>query len=116
MKIIVAGTRTFSDRKRIYDIIDNSKFDITEIVSGGSVGVDRVGERWAIDNNLSMRSVAGECKEYGIKIAPLKRNEMMAEYADGLIAIWVDKSFGTGHMIDCMKKLGKPIEIVEIEK
>lgn len=35
----------------------------------------------------------------------------MAEYADGLLALWDGESKGTLHMIDCMRRLGKPYEV-----
>lgn len=114
MKIIIAGSRNFSSKKKIYDIINSAGFDITEVVSGGSAGVDRVGEQWAIEHNLPIKNYFNECKEYTLKEAPFKRNERMAEYGDGLIAIWKNKSVGTGHMIKCMKKLKKPIIVIEV--
>ena len=39
------------------------------------------------------------------------RNWEMAEYADGLLALWDGESRGTLHMIDCMRRLGKPYEV-----
>lgn len=36
----------------------------------------------------------------------------MSLYGDVLIAFWDDKSKGTKNMIDCMRKLGKPVRIV----
>jgi predicted Rossmann fold nucleotide-binding protein DprA/Smf involved in DNA uptake len=116
MKIVVAGSRKFSSKKKIYEIINSSGFDITEVVSGGSYGVDKIGELWALDHNISMKSFADQCKEYkNLQEAAFKRNELMADYADGLIAIWKNQSVGTGHMIKCMKKLKKPIFVIKVK-
>lgn len=116
MKIVVAGSRKFSSKKKIYEIINSSGFDITEVVSGGSYGVDKVGEQWAKDHKIPVKNFGDQCKEYStLRECALKRNEMMADYADGLIAIWKDQSFGTGHMIKCMKKLDKPMFIIKVK-
>lgn len=40
----------------------------------------------------------------------------MAGYADALIAIWDGKSRGTAHMIETMKKLGKPTFVFRLDK
>jgi len=38
------------------------------------------------------------------KSAGIKRNEVMASYADALVAVWDGKSPGTKHMISYAKK------------
>jgi hypothetical protein len=108
MKIVVAGSRNFFDKQKIYNVIDTSGFKITEIVSGGSVGVDKAAEDWANDHKISIKSFLNS------STAPFVRNELMASYSDGLIAIWKDKSIGTYHMIECMRNCEKPIVIVEV--
>jgi len=50
---------------------------------------------------------------YG-KSAGYKRNVQMAEYAEGLIALWDGVSRGTKHMIDIMRGLRKPVRIVRV--
>jgi hypothetical protein len=108
MKIVIAGSRNFFDKQKIYNIIDTSGFKIIEVVSGGSVGVDKIAEDWAIDHNVPIKSFLKE------STAPFIRNELMAKYSDGLIAIWKDKSLGTYHMIECMRHFDKPIKIIEV--
>ena len=43
MKVIIAGSRNFTDYKVLQDAIKNSGFKITEVVSGGAKGVDSLG-------------------------------------------------------------------------
>ena len=104
IKIIVAGCRNFNDYERIIkcidDIIDNHYHnkDI-EIVSGRAYGVDRLGERYAVEHNIPIKTFPADWKSYG-KSAGHIRNYLMAEYADVLIAFWDGESKGTKHMID----------------
>lgn len=44
MKVVIAGSRTILDSSVIAEAIDKSGFEITEIVSGGAQGVDRLAE------------------------------------------------------------------------
>lgn len=44
MKTIIAGSRWITDAALVYRAIDLSGFDITEVVSGASCGVDTIGE------------------------------------------------------------------------
>lgn len=114
MKVIIAGSRTCDDKKIIWGALDNSKFEITELISGGAIGVDRIGEDWAKSKKIPVTIYR---PHYGVenpRYAPLLRNTDMAQNGDALIAIWKNKTRGTAHMIQCMKDLGKPIEIIEI--
>jgi hypothetical protein len=116
MKLIVAGSRDFSD----YDLLQKSineicnKYNITEIVSGTARGADSLGELYAKDNGILCSKFPAEWDRYG-KSAGHKRNYDMAKYADIAIVFWDEKSRGTKNMIDTMKKLKKPL-IVNLYK
>ena len=128
MKIIIAGSRSINDYNTIKKAIKDSSFDITEIVSGNANGVDKLGEKYAKENNISVKIFKPDWKNITIKGAIVKenkygkynakagidRNEQMGDYADGLIAIWDGKSNGTKHMINYMKKKGKEVYICQV--
>lgn len=108
MKVIIAGSRSVQNYDIVKQAIEDSGFlpQITEVVSGTARGVDRLGERWAKENGISVRFFPANWKKYGKK-AGMIRNAEMAEYADALIAIWDNESPGTANMIRTMEKLGK---------
>lgn len=110
MKTIIAGSRGIDDYLLLCDVIVWSCFPISEVVSGGARGVDKMGERYAKEHGLPCQVVRAKWKEQG-KRAGIVRNLKMAEMADGLIALWDGESRGTKHMIDSMKKLGKKVWI-----
>ncbi len=111
MKIAVIGSRT----------VDNFELDtylpegVTEIVSGGAKGVDLLAKEYAGVNNLRYREFLPEYNKYG-KGAPLKRNELIADYADAVYAFWDGKSRGTKYVIDYCKSTGREIKIFISEK
>lgn len=113
MKVIVAGTRTITDKKIVWDALDNTKFEITELISGGARGVDRMGEEWAKSKNIPIKQYLPHYNIDNPHYAPLLRNNSMAQDGDALIAIWDGQSRGTKHMIGCMEGYKKPVEIIK---
>lgn len=103
MKTIIAGSRGIQYLDAIEEAVRRSGYTITELVSGGARGVDRLGEQWARKNGVPIKLFLPEWDSVG-KSAGFVRNLAMAEYADALIAIWDGKSNGTRHMIQTALK------------
>lgn len=110
MKVIIAGSRNISDYKLVVETIKRSGYDITEVVSGCATGVDRLGEQWAIANDIPVKEMPADWNRYGNSAGP-QRNKAMAEYADAAIVIWDGKSRGTRNMIENMIRRKKPYHI-----
>lgn len=128
MKVIIAGSRPPKEivgrpeavdewmravRKFIDASMEQVPFvaQITKVFSGQAAGVDTLGELWAMDNGIPVDHYPAKWRRPngGInKGAGFDRNRMMASDADCLIAFWDGKSNGTKHMIDEMKRHGKP--------
>ena len=108
MRTIIAGSRSITN----YDVVNkatiDSKFDITEVISGTARGVDQIGELWAKNNNIPVEKHPADWDKYG-KSAGYIRNEEMAKCSDALIAIWDGESKGTKHMLDLAVKHGLKI-------
>jgi hypothetical protein len=115
MKVIVAGSREINDRAVVARAIQSSPFKITELVSGTARGVDSTAENYALTNNIPVKKFPADWDKYG-KPAGAIRNQKMAEYADGLIAVWDGQSAGTKSMIKIMNKVGKPVHIYLTDK
>ena len=93
MKVIIAGGRNITDYNIVKTAYHKSGFQATEIVSGAARGVDYLGELFAKDNCIAIRSFPADWNKYGKRAGPL-RNLQMAEYADALIAVWDGKKYG----------------------
>lgn len=115
MKVIIAGSRTLSNIMFVSMAIQDSKFDVTEIVSGGARGIDLCGEFYAKSRNIPIKRFKAHWDKFG-KSAGYKRNVQMANYADALIAIWDGKSKGTGHMINIAKEQKLKVFVYRIDK
>jgi hypothetical protein len=107
MRVIIAGSESIRDDAAVKEAIRASGFHISEIVSGGAKGVDESGERIAAEEGIPLKRFPADWDRYGKKAGPI-RNTQMARYADALVAVWDGKSPGTRHMINAMRKAGKP--------
>ena len=107
MKVAVIGSRTL----RITNLEKYLPEDTTEIVSGGARGVDQSAREYAYDNNIPLKEFFPDYESYG-KLAPLKRNILIINYADKVLAFWDGKSHGTKFVIENCKKLSKPLKII----
>jgi hypothetical protein len=106
-KIIIAGTRTFSNYKLLESTLDEflKTYEGEEIViiSGCADGADSLGEKYARKRKLEVIKMPADWKNLG-KAAGMIRNEDMAKIGDILIAFWDQKSTGTEGMIDLAYK------------
>lgn len=109
MKTIIAGSRAITDYEVLCRAIEASKFLITEVVSGGAMGVDSLGERWAQANQIPVRVFKPDWS-LG-KRAGMVRNEEMNQYADALIAVWDGVSRGTCDMIGRARQSNKKVYV-----
>lgn len=114
MKTIIAGSRNAElTMNRLIEIIDLAGFPITEVVSGNSGNVDKLGEQWAKAVRLPITQFNASWQAYGSSAGP-RRNRQMADYADALIAIWDGKSRGTLNMIKEATKRELTVYVMQI--
>lgn len=117
MKLIIAGGRDIDDAGLVQFAIEDSGWgpSVTEVVSGGTPGVDSAGEAIAALHGIRVQRFPAEWHLHGRAAGPI-RNEKMAIYGDRLIAIWDGSSRGTKNMIDQMKRLGKPVFVMYVQR
>jgi hypothetical protein len=112
MKVIIAGSRTITDKDFVYKCIEESGFNITIAIVGGAEGVDKLGENWAKEKGIKIISVRPNWTKFG-RAAGVIRNEEMAQKADAVIVIWDGKSRGSSNMIMNAKKYGLKLKVFE---
>jgi hypothetical protein len=123
VRLVIAGPRDLivTDAE-IHDAVDRllatHNLVPSEVVSGNQHGVDRCGERWAAAVGLPVKPfpvTPAEWKKYGKPAGP-RRNGMMADYGDALLAIRHMVTNGTSDMIDKMRRRAKPFLVVEVRR
>lgn len=114
-RVVVAGCRNYNNYNQAKSYIDNCIREIRKkyilvFISGSCTGADMLGERYAKENGYLIERYPAEWDKYGRNAGPM-RNMKMAHICDYVICFWDGKSKGTKSMIDCAKKLNKPIRI-----
>ena len=116
MKLAIVGSRTFND----YALLANTIFSslspldfITEIISGGAKGADKLGADFAENNGIPILIFPAEWGKFG-KSAGFIRNQTIVDNCDMVLAFWDGVSRGTADTIAKAKKAKKPTFIVYI--
>lgn len=124
VKIIVAGSReveiNHANLMNVINVITQIMYqksvDINIILlSGMAKGADQI--PFAVKEmfpSIIVEEYPADWVNEG-KSAGYKRNIVMADNADILIAVWNGESKGTQHMIDIMNKRGKPVHVVAMD-
>lgn len=86
MKVIISGGRSFGNYQVLLKAVEDSGFNITEVVSGGATGADYLGERYAKTTGKPLKLFRADWKTLRNAAGPM-RNERMAMYADACIAL-----------------------------
>lgn len=117
MKLIIAGTRNFTNYQKLRKACDHFLQDQNniEIVSGACRGADKLGEQYAKERNIKITRFPANWNKYG-KAAGPKRNQQMASYADALIVFWDGKSKGTLNMIEFANKNKLSVTVISFSK
>ena len=85
MKIAVIGSRGL----KVNDLEKYLPKEVTEIVSGGARGIDTCAREYAVANGLKLTEFLPEYEKYG-RVAPLRRNLQIIDYADEVLACCLD--------------------------
>lgn len=116
MKLIVAGSRTVTNEKRVHLALTrlHSIFNFREIVCGEAKGPDLFGRSWGEEAGIPVKSFPADWEGLG-KRAGYVRNEQMVEYADGLVAFWDGESKGTKHTINLAIENGLVVTVFRVK-
>lgn len=105
MKVLVCGSRTFSDA----DLLDRTlaQFDrgtgIT-IISGGARGADSMAEDFAYAHKTQKIIHRAEWDLFGKRAGIIRNQKMIDENPDLVVAFWDGKSSGTADTLKRAKK------------
>ena len=114
-KLIVAGGRDFKDYGLLeqavirYVISRDVPWSKITIISGGAIGADKLGEKFADKFDLDLERFIPDWTVG--KQGGAIRNAEMAKHADGLIAFY-NGSNGTANMIQTARRKKLDVEVI----
>lgn len=118
MKVIVAGSRKFTDYRLLKRKLDRifAKLDKKKLVvlSGHAEGADRLGERWCDERLVRYEIHRPDYDKHPGKSAPIVRNAEMVAAADALVCFIVNDSPGSTDVILKARAKGIPVRIIKV--
>lgn len=102
MKIAVIGSRTFSDYEYLKDTL--RCIHITQIVSGGDLGADKLAEQYAKEKNIQVSVIPHTDNP---ETTGAHRTYAIINQAQLVIAFWDGKSPGTADLLKYAQQKGK---------
>ncbi len=118
MKVLVCGSRHFTDYKLLEEVLDeiHKETEITEIIEGEARGADRLSADWAVRNNIPVRRFPALWDVHGRAAGPIRNQQMLDEGKPQMVvAFRGPNSRGTQNMIDQSIKAGLSVKIVDIQ-
>jgi len=110
MRLCVCGGRDYSDKEKVFEILDSLEFKITKLVCGMARGADTLGYQWAVKNNIPIEEYPAEWTKYGRGAGPIRNQQMLNSGIDILVAF--PGGTGTANMVKICKAAKVNIIIV----
>lgn len=115
MRVIIAGSRSVTEAEVRMALQRCSWIGFASaVVSGTARGADTFGENWANEQQIEIHRYPADWAQYGKRAGPL-RNKVMADNAEGLVAVWDGQSRGTHSMIELAQKQGLRVAILRTD-
>lgn len=128
MKIAIVGSRQFNDFELMKSKMEAYQSKATQIISGGANGADELAAQWCQHflhknpiifrpnwTNISHKNALIKYNKKGERYdarAGIRRNQLIVEQADFVVAFWDGQSKGTRHVIYYARQTGTPIEVI----
>lgn len=116
MRVLVCGTRTFSDEKFIFEVLDeyHAASPITLIIEGEARGADTIARLWAESRDVEVAKFPAKWDVYGRAAGPIRNAVMLQQKPDlvmGFYDVEVVDSKGTKDM--CSRARAAGVDVLE---
>jgi len=109
MRLAIVGSRSIG----AVDLDKHIPVKPDLVVSGGAAGVDTLAEDWAKRNGVRTLVIRPDWARYG-RSAGFRRNPVIVDNADEVLALWDGASKGTLHTVEYARGAGKPVRLVKV--
>lgn len=107
MKLAIIGSRNL----HVENLSDYIPEGVTEIISGGAHGIDSCAREFAVQNGIRLTEFLPDYRRYG-RGAPLKRNILIVDTTDEVLAFWDGNSRGTAYTISYAREKSKNVRVI----
>lgn len=116
MKVLVCGSRTWTDYGAIYRALselveERGRF---VVMHGAARGADRLAGAAALRLGLEVIEYPADWKRHGRRAGYVRNEEMLGAGPDLVVAFHRDSSPGTAHMISVVRRAGIEVIVYEV--
>lgn len=110
MRILVCGSRRWTDRERIK--AELSKFPPgSTVIHGNCKGADRIAGEVATELGFTVDKVPAQWGQHGLKAGPIRNRQMLKKKPDVVLAFPMQGATGTMDMIQAASQAGVEVKI-----
>lgn len=128
MRVLVCGSRTFTDEKKMKEVLDGYK--ITTVIEGEARGADTLSRLYAEQRGIPVESYPADWSLHGKGAGHIRNSRMLTEGKPDLCVAFLGPvaiseftsglsdskySKGTKNMIDQATKAGVPVKVIDVE-
>lgn len=114
MRLLVCGSRDFSDRPFLYAALDRLT-GIEVLIEGEAPGADTLAREWATERGIPVLKFPAAWRKHGKAAGPMRNKQMLDEGKPDLVVAFICKpltaSRGTNNMITQANKAGVEVRI-----
>lgn len=119
MKVLVCGSRDFSDALMLVEKLDelHDLHEFSVVIEGEALGADTMAAAWAEERDISVMPFPANWAKYGRAAGPIRNKQMLDEGKPDLVVAFYSnkaKSKGTANMVAQAIKAG--VTVVEYEQ
>lgn len=109
MRILVCGSRHWTNIDRIFEVLDDYAIDTDLVIEGCATGADAIAEEWAESREILISHHPAEWSKYGKSAGPKRNRLMLLDKPHAIFAFSndIESSRGT---FDMLNRAGKDIE------
>lgn len=118
MRLLVFGSRTFSDKEFMFKVLDNFPEwgpSPHVVIEGEAPGADSLGREWAEERRIQVVKYPADWAQHGRAAGPIRNRQMLVDgkpdYGIGFIDKPLQDSRGTKNMHDQLVRAGVPVLI-----
>ena len=113
MRLLVCGSRDWSNRRFLYQFLDeyHAQHPVTVLVEGEAAGADTMSREWAESKGIVVEKYPADWTKYGKAAGPIRNSQMLQEgKPEAVIAfsLNLETSRGTKNMVAQAIKAGVP--------
>ena len=110
MRVLVCGGRDYTDRWRVFDVLDgrHAETPISVVIEGGALGADRSAYVWGYERNIVVETYPADWVNHGRSAGPIRNALMLTEGKPDLV-IAFPGGRGTANMVSKARAAGVPV-------